>query len=411
MLHGSGSYTGYIVTWLYRYIGKRMLALTSSSRHPYTARTLKCLKPVFAAWLLGLLLPTAASATEALTNEWAAELGSHSDSSPAIADDGTLYLGTWLGSLCAINPDGTRRWRFPVGNEIRSAPAIGADGTVYFGSRDRTFYAVSAQGKQKWAFKTGAWVDSSAALADDGTIYFGSWDTNLYALSPDGSKKWEFRTRGPVVSSPAVGNGGTIYFGSQDGKFYALRPDGTRLWEFPTSGAIISSPALDREGSVCFTSVDGYLYSLEPGGALRWRLHTGGVTESSPIFGQDGTLFVGVNTSLWAVAPQGTKKWDRADGYTQDTTALAFADDSIGYVSWYGSLIDLRPDMQVSWTFYMCNRHGYASPTIAADGTVYSADCSERLHALRTPLRLADSPWPKVRGNRKNTGNRNAPGN
>jgi outer membrane protein assembly factor BamB len=80
--------------------------------------------------------------------------------------------------------------------EIKSSPAVADDGTIYFGSRDRKLYAVTPQGKQKWTFATGAWIDSSPAIGADGTVYFGSWDANFYALNPDGSEKWKFPTGG-----------------------------------------------------------------------------------------------------------------------------------------------------------------------------------------------------------------------
>ena len=104
-------------------------------------------------------------ATPDPTNEWTLAYNSLSDSSPAIAPDGTIYFGTFDGKLWAVNPDGSRKWVFKAGREIKSSPAVGADGTIYFGCRDRRFYAVRPDGKKKWEFKTGAWVDSSPAIA------------------------------------------------------------------------------------------------------------------------------------------------------------------------------------------------------------------------------------------------------
>ncbi len=356
--------------------------------------------------LLGVLSWAQAWAEESVTNEWVADIGSHADSSPAVAEDGIIYLGTWLGQLWALNPDGTRKWVFQAGNEIRSSPAVGADGTVYFGSRDRKFYAVGADGKEKWEFRTGAWVDSSAALGSDGTVYFGSWDKNFYALRPEGSKKWQFQTGGAIVSSPAIGEGGRIYGGSHDGKLYCWLPAGTKAWEFETGGPILSSPAIGADGAVYFTSLDGYCYALEAGGGLRWRLQTGGITGSSPVIGADGTLYVGGNVGLWAISPQGKKKWDHGGGYPIEVTPLVAADHSVCYTSWYGLLTDLTPDQQVNWTFYLCNNHGHASPALSASGRVYVPDCSHEFHALGTKLHLAHTAWPKFRGDPRNTGNR-----
>lgn len=143
-----------------------------------------------------------------LTNDWSFMLYYPSDSSPAIAEDGTIYLGVWNGNLRAFKPDGSAKWVFHGGREIKSSPAVGSDGTIYFGSRDRKLYAVGPDGRKKWEFKTGAWIDSSPAVASDGTVYFGSWDKNFYAVNHIGSKQWEFKTGGEVVSSAAIGAAG-----------------------------------------------------------------------------------------------------------------------------------------------------------------------------------------------------------
>ena len=85
---------------------------------------------------------TAVAAAPEVTNDWALDVDRPSDSSPAIAPDGTIYFGTFAGTLWAVNPDGSRNWTFKTGTEIKSSPAVGTDGTIYFGGRDRKFYAV-----------------------------------------------------------------------------------------------------------------------------------------------------------------------------------------------------------------------------------------------------------------------------
>jgi len=60
-------------------------------------------------------------------------------SSPAISADGIIYFGTNIGDgqggdFIAVNPNGTERWRQRIANWwVDSSPAIGEDGTVYIG--------------------------------------------------------------------------------------------------------------------------------------------------------------------------------------------------------------------------------------------------------------------------------------
>jgi len=344
--------------------------------------------------------PSAPSEAWSVVVRWAC------DGAPALAPDGTIYLGTFGGQLWAINPDGSRKWIFRAGREIKSSPAIGNHGTIYFGCRDRHFYAVTPEGKKKWQFKTGAWVDSSAAIGADGTLYFGSWDTNFYAVSPAGEKRWHFPTGGPIVCSPAIDASGRIHFGSHDRTFYCLAAEGTKLWEFATRGSIISSPALDQDGTVYFTSVDGSCYALTAEGALKWRLKTGGITESSPVIGQDGTIYVGVNHKLMAVQPDGKMKWEQS--YSEPIVAppLAFADGSVCFLSGSGMLINLAVPHQFKWQRYMA---GHTSiPVVGPDGILYAGghvlNQGQVLYALETKAPVAESPWPTFRADAQNTG-------
>jgi outer membrane protein assembly factor BamB len=125
--------------------------------------------------VLGLAgISTSNAETRTLTNAWSFLIRYACDSSPAVAEDGTIYFGVWNGDFRAFRPDGFPKWVFHAGREIKSSPALASDGTIYFGSRDRKLYALTLDGTKKWEFKTGGWVDSSPTVAKDGTIYFGS---------------------------------------------------------------------------------------------------------------------------------------------------------------------------------------------------------------------------------------------
>ena len=77
------------------------------------------------------------------TIKWSFYIGEnrHIDgSSTAISADGTIYFGTNIGDagggeIIAVNPDGTERWRKMIADEwVDSSPSIAEDGTVYIGS-------------------------------------------------------------------------------------------------------------------------------------------------------------------------------------------------------------------------------------------------------------------------------------
>ena len=54
------------------------------------------------------------------------------------------------------------------GGRVASSPAIGEDGTVYVGSLDKKLYAINGKtGVKLWEFETGDEVDSSPAIRWD----------------------------------------------------------------------------------------------------------------------------------------------------------------------------------------------------------------------------------------------------
>ena len=164
------------------------------------------------------------------------------DAGPTVGPDGVIYTGG--DGVYAINPDGTLRWRFATGGHVSSAPAVLPDGTVVAGSQDDLVYAIAPNGQKRWDFRAGGDVESAPAVGDDGTIYVGSDDHKLYALGVDGTLRWAFTTGGDVRASAAMGNG-MIYVGSFDAQLYAIRLDGTLAWTFRAGDRIVSSALVD----------------------------------------------------------------------------------------------------------------------------------------------------------------------
>ena len=269
------------------------------------------------------------------------------DSTPAVASDGTIYAGSWDRCLYAFYPNGTKKWKFcaHLGGFVLTSPAIAPDGTIYIGNKNRKLYAINPDGSLKWAFATGTSIQSSPAIGHDGTIYVGSNDKKLYAIYPDGTLKWSYHTGGRVKSSPAIDADGIIYVGSNDRKLYAIYPDGTLKWSYTTCGNIISSPAIDADGIIYVGSNDGKLYAIYPDGTLKWSYQTGGRVESSPVVDEDGTVYVGSHDKhIYAINPDGTLLWKYYTGDNIFYSSPAIASDGTVYIgNWGGKLYAFGP--------------------------------------------------------------------
>jgi len=132
-----------------------------------------------------------------------------------LGKDGTIYAGAER-YLYAINPNGTLKWRhkFEEGNVWNSSPAIGEDGTIYIGCSDHYIYAINPDGTLKWRYETGYDVRSTPLIGKSGTIYIGSMDGYLYALDTNGVLKWKCKIGEVHFSSPVISEDGTIYIGN-----------------------------------------------------------------------------------------------------------------------------------------------------------------------------------------------------
>jgi outer membrane protein assembly factor BamB len=105
------------------------------------------------------------------------------------------------------------KWKFWMEGRADSSPAIDENGTIYIGAEtfDKSFFAIYPNGIEKWRFSAGDWVDSSPALSANGIIYFGTNNGNLDALYQNGTTKWSTHLgTGWVYSSPAIDNNETI---------------------------------------------------------------------------------------------------------------------------------------------------------------------------------------------------------
>ncbi len=345
--------------------------------------------------------------------KWHFQTGDWIWSSPALASDGTIYVGSLDGKVYAITPQGQKKWEFATGSYVYASPAVAADGTIYVGSRDFQLYALNPDGTKKWEFAGS--VDSSPALAQDGTIYIGSTPATvstgstptpgeIYALNPDGSPKWAFMTNGPIWSSAAIAATGNIYVGCRDYNLYAIDPTGYPLWHVATSGQVNSSPAIGSDGTIYVGSADHNLYAIQPDGSPKWHFTATDAIDASPAIAADGTIYAGSSDGhLYAIDPQGSLKWAFAAAGPIDSSPAIGSDGTIYVGSADGKVYAIKPDGSPAWSFATGGPIN-SSPVLASDGTLYVGSDDGRLYALRAFTGAASSPWPMFRRDLTHTG-------
>jgi outer membrane protein assembly factor BamB len=331
-------------------------------------------------------------------------------SSPAVAANGTIYVGSDDRKLYAINPDGSLKWSFLAGSLVESSPMIGPDGTIYVGSNDRKLYAINPDGTKKWEYRTGDQIFSSPAIGSDGTVYVGSLDHRVYAIDSEGFLLWYFTTPAEVRASPSVTTNGTIYVGAGT-NFFAINPDGTQNWVFAASNVFYSSAAIASDGTIYVGCTDKKLYALTSAGAEKWESKTSEAIYGSPSIGPDGIVYAGsYDNKLYAIRTNSFQKWTFTTGGDVHSSAAIGEDGTIYIGSNDRKLYSISGNGTMNWSF-VADKAIRGSPAIAPDGTVYVGSDDGNLYAIQGAGRLARTSWPMFRhdlGHRGRLGATNA---
>jgi formylglycine-generating enzyme required for sulfatase activity len=311
------------------------------------------------------------------TSKWKYTVPHLISSSPAVADDGTVYVGHTGysdGNLVAINSDGSPKWSYPA-REVRSSPTIAPDGTIYVGASNARLYAINADGSLKWVYQPGFKESySSPAIGPDGTIYIaGTKERNLHAVNPDGTTKWTYSigTSSDTMSSPTVSDDGTIYVGGSDNKLYAINPNGTLKWSYPVGDVhcMEQSAAMGPDGTVYVITTAGVLYALTGDGSLKWTYSDAPIARGTPTVDASGTIYFGAEDGkVYALNPGGSEKWSFQVSSSRLNPSIAIDSDRTLYVCGSEGVYAIgesgSPGPRPSSVHLPCVLNNYVQPTV-----------------------------------------------
>lgn len=186
---------------------------------------------------------------------------------PVVGKNGFVYITTG-GSAMLIalkTADGSLAWKYNLGaNLYPLSPAIAEDGTLYVpvGTQIQAF---TPAGSKKWERGSSGTIRNSPVIAPGGTIYVAEAGTypKLNTYAPDGTYLKSFSeyyaSKNQPVSSPAIDAFGQIYVVSQR-YLYCLYPNLTIKWQYPIYGHNFPpSPVIGRDGTIYYINLSGQL--------------------------------------------------------------------------------------------------------------------------------------------------------
>ncbi|MEW6620109.1 MAG: PQQ-binding-like beta-propeller repeat protein [bacterium] len=125
------------------------------------------------------------------------------------------------------------------------------------------------------------------------------------------------------------------------------------------------------------------IYAINPDGTKKWEFETGDSVESSPAIGVDGTIYVGSHDhKLYAINPDGTKKWEFATESHVGSSPAIEVDGTVYVGSLYANkFYAINPDGTKKWEFATGDLAS-SSAAIGFDGTIYVGSYDKKLYAI-----------------------------
>ena len=387
-------------------------------------------------------------------------------SPPIIDSNGVIYFGSEDNHFYALNPDGSQKWKYKANGAIRSSGAIDKDGNIYFvaiknlkvfdkSNYDITkvemgishLYVLNTDGTLKWEFKLGGLVEGISAspiIGPDGIIYISSGipaeeegGGRFYALNPDGTVKWEqvivtestaaidpdgtiyVGARYPYIKKKTLANGiagvimadDTVHVGEYPSYLFAFDPNGKLKWKISFGGpVVVSSPAIGTDGTIYIGSNDnrilyynfkieppqdqfwGKLWAINPDGTKKWHFETKSWIQSSPSIDVDGTIYVGsYDKNFYAINANGKLKWKYETENIIPFSSSIGADGTIYTGSGDGKFYAFNTDGTVKWTFASLVKNTMTDGAIAKDGTIYVGSWDGNLYAIGGAIQTLDN--------------------
>jgi len=314
------------------------------------ASPLLCGDRLVTAWRSGLV--TARDPADG-SERWSYEAGGEVDGTPVVTSSRTIFGDSGARVHALSTQTGQVVWEQLLSRDTLASPAL-VDGRLVFGDKSGRVTALeAADGAEAWQHERGVTVSNSASYSGAGERLLlgeiGRVETTLtsaiFALDADtGEELWSVDADAQVLSTAAWFDG-AWFVGSWDNRLYALdEADGGERWRHEADANISASPAVDAD-RVYVGAWDWTLYALDRlTGAVAWTLPLASDPLASPVI-DDQTLLQA----------------------TEDGRLLA---------------VDLASG-ELLWEVALTGARVIATPTVAADGTIYAAAVNGDLLALR----------------------------
>ncbi len=319
---------------------------------------------------------------------WLTAPGGRFVTRPVRADDGTLHVGSWDGSLYALSERGDVLWSYATGGRIDAPPVVGAF-VVVVASWGGAVHAVDRAGAPRWRVGAAAPFDLAPTLGPGAVVYAAADDGTVFAIDEDtGSVAW--RTRLPVAPTSSVAVAGdSLFVGGVDGVVYRLDRRGAVLGSTPLGESVVESFAVGPDR--IYAGLDqGGLVAMDLAGSVLWQQTISYTVVTPPAIAPDGSLYVGShNKNLYRFDRDGTERWHVGTDYAVLSAPTV---TSGGVYVGASAVLRFDPDGEFE---RLSDLPAGGSPVVASDGWLYFDLVDGRVAGLG-PGERGPSPDPNV---------------
>lgn len=338
-------------------------------------------------------------AFDMINPSWGAVATGNSYMTPAVDNDGTIYIGTGdnsNGKLFAVNPDGSKKWitfNDPVNGfwnkgsaanpKMRPVTPVFDDKYVYCGNGGSTgsMIAVNKTTGNRVSYLTDAagsggpagGVYSGPVVSKQGMMYLMCTNYGMFGVSKSAMAKddntftpWSWRAfdsglgSGCHASMAVDGEGnvyGIIYTADLTTTIYSVAGNGSVRWTAPIEntgkqdygGVVIAGDGTVYASLKFQGNMPGGIIALSSSGQVKWQFEVSESVSGTPAIDKDGHILFGTESGNF---------------YILDTNADVLAVLDVG-----GAIAGSESASASNWA--PTQGKFWSSPAIGSDGTIY----------------------------------------
>ncbi len=188
---------------------------------------------------------------------------------PALTRDAAGETRVVVGSqdhrVYCLTPRGELSWSVNLGHDVDGTPAIGDDGAIYVGTDGDDVVRLSEDGRVVWRTAVGGPVRGALSITRAGEVLAGVYGPSprLARVSPDGTITGSFAVRGTGTRETGVLGGaledddGALAFGAQDGFVRVFEPTGEARWTYDAHAEVDAPLTLLEDGALIVADYEG----------------------------------------------------------------------------------------------------------------------------------------------------------